>query len=129
MKQAPPDGVYKLRCSNDDCDKVMVVLEIGPLGLPNKRVVQHASYVEGLNHPSNLTLPDGSEYLHNRIRPQIKRIDYIYSDTPDSDVRPVHHIVCSCGANHVIRYETMMRRCAEAQAAGLDYVYAPGRGR
>lgn len=130
LAQTPPTGVFKLRCPKDGCDNVMAVLEIGPLGLPGKRIVQHASYAEGLNHPTNLTLPDGSDYVHNRIRPQIKRIDYSYTDTGDpNDLRPVHHVVCSCGADHVVRYETMVRRCAEAEAAGRDYVYAPGRGR
>lgn len=130
LKQAAPDGVFKLRCPRFECEKVMATLELGVLGLPGRRVVDFASYVEGFNHSTGIFQPDGTEYVHNRVRPQMRRIDYTFSDSGEpNDMRHVHHVVCSCGTDNVIRRELMVQRCAEARAAGLDYVYAPGRGR
>ena len=114
--------MFTLKCGADSCGRTLVTLELVLMGWPGRKPTTIASYIEGVNHPDGLP--------RSASRPQVGRLDYTFQDTDDmASLRHVHRLTCSCGAEHVMRDETLVRRCATAEAAGSRVVYTPGRGR
>ncbi len=113
--------MFTLKCGADDCGRTLVTLELGTMAWPGRKPSTVATYVEGVNHPGLGASPS---------RPQVGRLDYVYQDTDEmASLRHVHRLTCSCGADIVMRDDTLVRRCAAAEADGSRVVFTPGRGR